>query len=86
MFSAIHYSVYLFLLLYTPVAQAFAQKYDLAHLSIGSVMRTVLNTQEHTDLAVQMKKYLTEGLIVPDELAIQCLEVVLKSLDCSTRG
>lgn len=78
----------MFLLLYffTPVAQMFAQKYGLAQLSIGSVMRTVLNTQEHTDLAIQMKKYLTEGLIVPDELAIQCLEVVLKNLDCSTRG
>lgn len=88
MFSNVLYSVYLFLLLYffTPVARMFAQKYDLSQLSIGSVMRTVLNTQEHTDLAVQMKKYLTEGLIVPDELAIQCLEVALKSLECSTRG
>lgn len=64
----------------------FAQKYGLAQLSIGSVMRTVLNDQGHTDLAIQMKKYLTEGLIVSDELAIQCLEVVLKSLDCITRG
>lgn len=64
----------------------FAQKYGLAWLSIGSVMRTVLNTQEHTDLAVQMKKHLSKGLVVPDELVIQCLEVALMSLVCSTQG
>ncbi|KAI3363735.1 hypothetical protein L3Q82_001351 [Scortum barcoo] len=70
----------------TSLAQMFAQKYGLALLSIGGVMRTVLNTQEHTDLAVQMKKHLSQGLVVPDELAIQCLEVALMSLTCSTRG
>ncbi|XP_030261487.1 adenylate kinase 9 isoform X1 [Sparus aurata] len=70
----------------TTVAQMFAQKYGLAWLSIGSVMRTVLNTQEHTDLAVQMKKHLSKGLVVPDELVIQCLEVALMSLVCSTQG
>ncbi|KAM7395370.1 hypothetical protein PAMA_006910 [Pampus argenteus] len=70
----------------TTVAQMFAQKYGLARLSIGGVMRMVLNTQEHTDLAVQMKKHLSQGLVVPDELAIQCLEVALMSTVCSTRG
>ncbi|KAK9531540.1 hypothetical protein VZT92_010959 [Zoarces viviparus] len=70
----------------TTVAQMFAQNYGLAHLSIGSVMRTVLSDHEHTDLAVQMKKHLSQGFTVPDELAIQCLEVVLMNSDCSTRG
>lgn len=64
----------------------FAQKYGLAHLSLGSVMRMVLSIKEHTDLAVQMKKHLSLGLVVPDELAIQCLEVALMSLVCSTQG
>uniref|UniRef100_A0A665WS58 Uncharacterized protein n=1 Tax=Echeneis naucrates TaxID=173247 RepID=A0A665WS58_ECHNA len=59
----------------TSVAKMLTQKYGLARLSIGSVMRMVLNMQEQTDLAVQMKKYLSQGLVVPDELAIQCLEV-----------
>ena len=68
------------------MAKLFAKKYGLAELSIGSVMRTVLDTQEHTDLAVQMKKYLSQGLVVPDELAIQCLEVALMSTVCNTRG
>ncbi|XP_072219011.1 adenylate kinase 9 [Leuresthes tenuis] len=70
----------------TTVAQRFAQKYGLARLSIGGVMRMVLNNQAHTDLAVQMKSYLTQGLVVPDELAIQCLEVALMSSVCNTHG
>ncbi|XP_054474711.1 adenylate kinase 9 [Anoplopoma fimbria] len=70
----------------TTIAQMFAQKYGLACLSIGSVMRTVLSNQEHTDLAVQVKKHLSQGFAVPDELAIQCLEVALMSSVCSIRG
>ncbi|KAK1889504.1 Adenylate kinase 9 [Dissostichus eleginoides] len=70
----------------TTVAKMFAQKYGLACLSIGGVMRMVLHKHEHTDLAVQMKKHLSQGLTVPDELAIQCLEVALMSSVCSTLG
>ncbi|KAL3052487.1 hypothetical protein OYC64_005101 [Pagothenia borchgrevinki] len=70
----------------TTVAKMFAQRYGLACLSIGGVMRMVLHKHEHTDLAVQMKKHLSQGLTVPDELAIQCLEVVLMSSVCSTLG
>ncbi|XP_075872948.1 adenylate kinase 9 isoform X2 [Nelusetta ayraudi] len=70
----------------TTVAQMFAQKYGLARLSIGSVMRMVLNTHQHTELAAQMKSYLFRGLTVPDELAVQCLEVAFLSLICNTRG
>lgn len=70
----------------SPVAQIFAQRYGLARLSIGSVIRNVLDNQAHTDLALQMKKHLSNGLIVPDELAIQCLEVALMSSVCNNRG
>nr|XP_040016288.1 adenylate kinase 9 isoform X3 [Gasterosteus aculeatus aculeatus] len=70
----------------TTVAQMFAEKYGLARLSIGGVMRVVLSKHEHTDLVVQMKKYLSQGSAVPDELAIQCLEVVLMSSVCNTQG
>ncbi|XP_043962483.1 adenylate kinase 9 isoform X2 [Gambusia affinis] len=70
----------------TTVAKMFAEKYGLARLSIGAAMRLVLNYKAHTNLASEMKKYLTEGLVVPDELAIQCLEVALLSSVCSIRG
>lgn len=75
-----------FFFLFATVAQMFAQKYGLARLSIGSVMRMVLNTHQHTELAAQMKSYLFRGLTVPDELAVQCLEVAFLSLICNTRG
>lgn len=64
----------------------FAREYGLAHLSIGGVMRTVLSLQDNTMLATEMLRNLNQGLAVPDELAIQCLEVVLLNLVCSTRG
>ncbi|TSN30253.1 Adenylate kinase 9 [Bagarius yarrelli] len=70
----------------TTVARMFAREFGLAHLSIGGVMRTVLSVQDQTELATEMVKYLSRGLAVPDELAIQCLEVVLLNLVCSTRG
>lgn len=63
-----------------------AKNYGLARLSIGGVMRMVLNNQGHTNLAEQMRSYLTQGLIVPDELAIQCLEVALLSSVSSIQG
>ncbi|KAM9840260.1 adenylate kinase 9 [Aulostomus maculatus] len=70
----------------TTVAQMFAWKYGLARVSIGSVMRKVLNSRENSDLAEQMKQHLHQGLVVPDELALQCLEVVLMDTVCSTQG
>ncbi|XP_061900631.1 adenylate kinase 9-like isoform X1 [Entelurus aequoreus] len=70
----------------TGVAQMLSQKYGLDLLSIGGVMRRVLDTQDHSDLATQMKEHLHEGLAVPDELAIQCLELVLMSMVCCTQG
>uniref|UniRef100_A0A673XQZ8 Adenylate kinase 9 n=1 Tax=Salmo trutta TaxID=8032 RepID=A0A673XQZ8_SALTR len=70
----------------TTVARMFAHEYSLTRLSIGDVMRTVLASQGRTELAIQMMKHLSQGHTLPDELAIQCLEVALMSLVCSTRG
>lgn len=68
------------------VARVFAREYGLARLSIGDAIRMVLNNQAKTKLANQVQKHLNQGLTVPDELAIQCLEVAVMSLVCSTRG
>ncbi|KAJ0026849.1 hypothetical protein NQD34_017849 [Periophthalmus magnuspinnatus] len=61
----------------TTVAEMFAKKYGLARLSIGCALRMMLETHEHTDLGVQIKNHLNQGQVVPDELAIQALEIVL---------
>ncbi|KAF7690035.1 adenylate kinase 9 isoform X1 [Silurus meridionalis] len=70
----------------TTVARTFAREYGLAHLSISDVVQTVLSNNDKTELATETLKYLSQGLTVPDELAIQCLEVVLLNVVCSTRG
>ncbi|KAJ8397628.1 hypothetical protein AAFF_G00436270 [Aldrovandia affinis] len=70
----------------TTVARRFANEYGLQQLSIGDVMRSVLANRSQTELATQMLKYLSQGLTVPDELAVQCLDVALMNLVCSTRG
>ena len=64
----------------------FVKEHGLARISIGGVMRMVLSAQGHTELAAQMKRHISSGLTVPDELAVQCLEVALMSQVCSTRG
>ncbi|TRY98900.1 hypothetical protein DNTS_026558 [Danionella cerebrum] len=70
----------------TTVSRALARDYGLVRLSIGDAIRSVLNNQPKTELAIQLLQFLSQGLNVPDELAIQSLEVVLMSLVCTTRG
>ena len=64
----------------------FVKEHGVVRLSVGEAMRMVLSAQSHTELAVRMKKYLSSGLTVPDDLAVQCLEVALMNPVCSTRG
>nr|XP_055042295.1 adenylate kinase 9 isoform X3 [Misgurnus anguillicaudatus] len=70
----------------TTVARMFESKFGLVRLSIGDAIRTVLNNQARTELSHQVLNHLNQGLTVPDQLAIQCLEVALMSPVCSTRG
>ncbi|XP_036406140.1 adenylate kinase 9 [Megalops cyprinoides] len=70
----------------TTVAKRFASEYGLQRLSIGEAMRSVLTSQTQTELATQMLKHLSQGLTVPDELAVHCLDVALMNPVCSTRG
>ncbi|XP_062407393.1 adenylate kinase 9 [Sardina pilchardus] len=70
----------------TTVANTFVREYGMVRLSLGSVMRSVLAGQPHSELATHMLEHLKQGGTVPDQLAIQCLEVALMDLTCSTRG
>lgn len=68
------------------MANRFAEEYGLLRLSIGEAMRQVLATQPASDLSSQMIKFLTKGLTIPDELAVQALDVCLLNMTCQTRG
>lgn len=70
----------------TTLANRFAEAYGLVRLSIGEAMRKVLAEQQKTDLVRQMTKYLIKGYTVPEELAVQALDVCLLDMKCQTRG
>lgn len=68
------------------VAKMFARVHGLQRLSIGEAIRSLLSNQKQRELTIQIKKYLTQGLAVPDELAVQCLDLALMDLVCQSRG
>ncbi|XP_069090617.1 adenylate kinase 9 isoform X2 [Pleurodeles waltl] len=68
------------------VARKLASVYGLQRLSMGDAIRSVLDNQPQTELALEVKKHLLVGSAVPDELAVQCLEVALMDLTCNTVG
>ena len=72
--------------LFSAVANRFVEEYGVVRLSIGEAIRKVLNFQSYTELARQINLHLKAGTTVPDELAVQALEVALLDMQCQTRG
>lgn len=70
----------------TELAKRFVAEYGVVRLSIGEAIRKVLNFQSYTELARQINLHLKAGNPVPDELAVQALEVALLDMQCQTRG
>ncbi|KFP37246.1 Adenylate kinase 9, partial [Chlamydotis macqueenii] len=70
----------------TTVAKKFASVYGLLRLSMGDAIRLVLNNQPESELALMLKQHLHKGLTVPDELAIQALDVALMNHMCNITG
>ncbi|XP_055981425.1 adenylate kinase 9 [Sorex fumeus] len=70
----------------TTVARAFAKEYGLKSLSMGDALRYIIHHQPETELALVIKWHLYKGETVPDELAIQALEVCLMESICNTAG
>lgn len=68
------------------MANRFVAEYGVVRLSIGEAVRKVLNLQPYTELARQINLHLKAGNPVPDELAVQALEVALLDMQCQTRG
>jgi hypothetical protein len=68
------------------VANRFVAEYGVVRLSIGEVIRRLLTTQPNTDLVRQINHHLRTGCTVPDDLAVQALDVVLMDPLCQTRG
>lgn len=70
----------------TYLCNMFSEKYGAERLSLGVVTRRILETQPNTHLSLKILSYLCKGLLLPDELAIEALEVVLLNAKCQTKG
>ncbi|XP_073076898.1 adenylate kinase 9 isoform X2 [Manis javanica] len=70
----------------TTVAQKISSEYGLKRLSVGEALRYVLDNQPDTELALMLNWHLHKGVAVPDELAIQALEISLMGSPCDTAG
>ncbi len=61
-------------------AKMIAEKYAIPHVSTGDIFRA--NIKEGTELGKEAKKYMDQGLLVPDELTVKILLDRVAKEDC----
>eukprot|EP00111_Clytia_hemisphaerica_P024229 TCONS_00071384-protein len=70
----------------TTLAKRLEKECGIVRLSIGEALRNVMSTHAHTKLVKQIEEYLLNGFPLPDELAIEALQLYLMDPVCHTRG
>lgn len=61
-------------------AKMIAEKYGIPHISTGDIFRA--NIKNGTELGMEAKKYMDQGLLVPDELTVRILLDRVAKDDC----
>lgn len=61
-------------------AKLIAEKYGIPHISTGDIFRA--NIKAGTELGTEAKKYMDQGLLVPDELTVRILLDRVAQEDC----
>ncbi|MDO4304276.1 MAG: adenylate kinase [Bacillota bacterium] len=61
-------------------AKMIAEKYSVPHVSTGDIFRA--NIKNGTELGMEAKKYMDQGLLVPDELTVRILLDRVAQDDC----
>lgn len=61
-------------------AKMIAEKYQIPHISTGDIFRA--NIKNGTELGMEAKKYMDQGLLVPDELTVKILLDRVAKEDC----
>lgn len=61
-------------------AKMIADKYKVPHISTGDIFRA--NIKNGTELGMEAKKYMDQGLLVPDELTVKILLDRVAKDDC----
>src|SRR5690554_2360475 len=59
-------------------------QFKIPHISTGDIFRTILRSEG--DIADEVRKYLDEGLLVPDELTNRVVETRFEQGDDITKG
>ena len=62
-------------------AKMIAEKYQVPHVSTGDIFRA--NIKNGTELGMEAKKYMDQGLLVPDELTVKILLDRVAQADCA---
>lgn len=62
-------------------AKMIADKYGIPHVSTGDIFRA--NIKNGTELGMEAKKYMDQGLLVPDELTVKILLDRVAQEDCA---
>ena len=62
-------------------AKMIAEKYSIPHISTGDIFRA--NIKNGTELGKEAKKYMDQGLLVPDELTVKILLDRVAQPDCT---
>lgn len=68
------------------LALRFVKEFGCVRLSVGEAIRAILTNQPNTELAQEIQSYLIRGKTVPDELAIQCIEIATLDVKCQLKG
>ena len=63
-----------------PQAKMIAEKFEIPHISTGDIFRA--NIKNGTELGTEAKKYMDQGLLVPDELTVKILLDRVAKDDC----
>ena len=61
-------------------AKMIAEKYGIPHISTGDIFRS--NIKDGTEVGMEAKKYMDQGLLVPDELTVKILLDRVARADC----
>jgi adenylate kinase len=62
-------------------AEQIVEKYNIPHISTGDAFRAAMS--QETALGLEAKKYVNQGLLVPDEITIGIVSERLKQNDCN---
>ena len=62
-------------------AKRIAEKYSIPHISTGDIFRA--NIKNGTELGMEAKKYMDQGLLVPDELTLDLIMSRFAEADCA---